>query len=220
MSLKRLFNVVIAFVVILLVLFFIFASFQIYKNTNSTPNAKLINEIPLSESGSQITGEINTNNWDTYLNYDYKYLFRYPRGLKIENIKLQQFIIDSEKYNGIHSDNICSRIEYGSAWLEIFINPKDPALSKFCGKYEYKSDQEISRRQLQIAGESITIQTIEDYTYDNNSPAELHFFTLEKGEIELKIEYGKTVDKKQADTDNYNADKQVIEKIIMSIELI
>lgn len=220
MSLRRLFNLIVIILVLLLFLSFVFVSYQIYSNIKKSSDSNLLSKD--TGSGSQIIESNELEDWDLYINYDYKYLFHYPSDITIQNINLQQFITDSQKYNGIHSDNICVRLEYGLAWAEIYVNPKDPSIVKFCGKYEYKSDQEIIRKQIQIEGNSITVQSIGNYTVNDSLPLELNFFTLENGEIELKVEYGKSKNNKSNElgVDSYEKDKKLIEKVLESIELI
>lgn len=206
MILKRLANVIAVLLCIVLILGFVISSLVINSRVQ-TQQTQTVSEVD-SGTGAMIAQDEELTDWDVYVNYDYRYIFHYPGDVEVTNIKLADHITDQEKYNGIHSDDICVKLQIGEAWADIYVNPKDPSVSKFCGKYEYEAEQNIKRSEIIIDRKSFNLQTISE------KDKELNFMTIENGDVDLKIEYGGKL------SGQYVADKEVIEKIIKSIKLL
>lgn len=207
MILKRLANVIAVLLCLVLIIGFVI-SILVLNNRVQPQEIQDISEVESGTGGGIIAQDEQMADWDVYVNYDYRYIFHYPTEVEVTNIKLADHITDQEKYNGIHSDDICVKLQIGEAWADIYVNPKDPSVSKFCGKYEYKAEQNIKRSEIIIDRKSFNLQTISE------KDKELNFMTIENGDVDLKIEYGGKL------SQQYLTDKQVIEKIIKSIKLL
>jgi hypothetical protein len=153
-------------------------------------------------TGTQL---ITKNEWDSFVNYDYRYIISYPPVVEVENIKLADYVNDVSKGTGRHTDNICIKIKYESAWADIYINPKDPNINKFCGKYEFKSNENLTRKQIQINEKSYAVQVTDEG---------LHFLSVSNGDMDIKIEYGND-NLKESETD-----LKIIEQVLISMELL
>lgn len=195
MSNPRLRQVILFLIVIILVVVFAYLNYtKLFPSTNNS----LINGNPNTVSDVPIVVE---DQWDTYVNYDYRYIVVYPPKVDVENIKLQDYLNDQSKGTGRHTDNICVKFQLPNSWLQIYVNPKDPNINDFCGEYVFRSDEDLSRKQIQIGDKSYAIQVTEKG---------LHFLTIPNGDIELKVEY----------SSESESELKIIERIISEIELL
>lgn len=227
MSYSRLVKVLIVFLLFVaagVMLYLNYASISLYAYNLINKPVVIVDHNYPPQDGTGSGTEILTDNWDTYINYDYRYVFDYPNSSVIENIQLANYINDPEKFNSIHNDNICVKIWYGVAWAHIYVNPKDPNIEKFCGKYVYDSEEEFERKQFNINEKYYVGQVFKNVNTilkPEFNEEQLTVVTIPNGDFDLKVEYGITneVSKRDGKTyEDYLEDEKIIIAIIESIK--